>query len=574
MVRPVEIGRDTTQSVVLLPKQRQTHLHIIGPSQSGKTRLIEHLIKQDIQAGHGLCVLDPTGALYKRLAKWCAARGMHRRRKLHFFDPNDDNQIIGFNPLLRQPGDDVSKRVDATVLACARAWGEDPSSTPLLKRCLRSIFTALIEHDLTLMEGLELIMPPATKEEKELNSFLTRVSNPYVQRSWEQFKRMDPRRFEETFGSTNNRLADFLSSERMTRIFGFGAGSLDLRTCMDQGHMLFVNLQPDKISLDNSKLLGTLITNELLQLARGRDNAMAEKRPFYCYVDEAYKYLTDDIEQAIDETRQKGLHYILAHQRLSQLRDAGPNIYGGVMSIRNKVIFGDLEPEDTEVLAEDLFQRDYDENEEVEVLRKPVTVGHEIRRNRQYREGQGTGRAEQAGETKARSLVDASNSAVNLPFDVMGMLTGDLTEGGGVATAKGQSRAINRAITINESKTLTEGWAESLAPLLEERPGAVRSYDEQMKIFAKALKSIPPQTAHLKLRGCSAMLIQIPYVGDPVTHDRRLSGFYQQAGEQSQFTFAMTEVIDRLLRRRGELLRRARAADGEPMLDTPDDFLQ
>jgi len=572
--RAIEIGRLGDESVLLTPQQRRTHLHIIGPSESGKTRVLEHLIHQDILAGHGVCVLDPTGGLYKRLVQWCAARGLHRRRQLHFFDPNSDDQVIGFNPLELRPGEDVAKRVDSMVLACARVWSEDPSSTPLLKRILRAVFTALIEHGQTLVEGIELVMPAATDSDKQLRSFLTSIENPYARRVWGQLNALKTERFEELASSTNNRMADFLMSERMCRIFGYGAGSLDLRQCMDEGHCVFVNLQPKQISTDNSRLLGTLITNELLQLARSRDNAIAVKFPFYAYLDEAYRFLTDDIEQAIDETRQKGLHYILAHQRLSQLSQMGPNIYGGVMSIRNKVVFGDLPNDETHTLANELFQAEYDENAEVEALRKPVTVRHEIRRNLQHRDTHSMGVSDTSAEAEVRSVNQGDSSLFSLPTDQFGVLAGDLVNASNASS--GQGRAVSQAQSqgMNESRGRTDGWAEGAWPVLEERAGGLRSYDEQMHIYARKLRTLPQRTILMKLRGTVPVQIKTAYVGDPITRESRLTPFLEAAAERSSFTVSVNDAEQQLQTRRQELERAAKTEVVDEAPDHPTGFFQ
>ena len=49
--------------VSLTREQRLRHMHIIGTSGTGKTTLLQNLIKQDIEAGEGFAVLDPHGDL-------------------------------------------------------------------------------------------------------------------------------------------------------------------------------------------------------------------------------------------------------------------------------------------------------------------------------------------------------------------------------------------------------------------------------------------------------------------------------------------------------------------------------
>ena len=43
------------------PADRRRHTYIIGKSGSGKTELMKSMVKQDIQEGRGVCVIDPHG---------------------------------------------------------------------------------------------------------------------------------------------------------------------------------------------------------------------------------------------------------------------------------------------------------------------------------------------------------------------------------------------------------------------------------------------------------------------------------------------------------------------------------
>ena len=42
-------------------RSRLEHMHVIGTTGGGKTNLIEHMVRQDILNGRGVCVIDPHG---------------------------------------------------------------------------------------------------------------------------------------------------------------------------------------------------------------------------------------------------------------------------------------------------------------------------------------------------------------------------------------------------------------------------------------------------------------------------------------------------------------------------------
>ncbi len=142
----------------LTEKERARHIHVVGSIGTGKSKLLEHMMRQDIATGRGLCLIDPHGTLAQSLEKWCAIRGLGNVRRIHVIRPGDPHYTPGFNPLRSVKGEALSVRVDAMVAACAQAWGvRDMSDTPRLEKILRATFFALAVRGLTLAEGPALL---------------------------------------------------------------------------------------------------------------------------------------------------------------------------------------------------------------------------------------------------------------------------------------------------------------------------------------------------------------------------------------------------------------------------------
>src|SRR5579872_3547684 len=156
---PLALGTSRRGKVQMLSdEERSRHVHIVGVSGTGKSKLMEMMIRQDILAGRGLCLIDPHGTLADAIVAFCASRGLESARKIHVIEPADAAWAFGFNPLRLDGVTEPAARVDAMVSACAQVWGgEDTASTPLLKKCLRAVFYTLAVRDLTLLEAVELI---------------------------------------------------------------------------------------------------------------------------------------------------------------------------------------------------------------------------------------------------------------------------------------------------------------------------------------------------------------------------------------------------------------------------------
>jgi hypothetical protein len=85
-----------TREVRLTTDQRIRHTHIIGASGTGKSTLLFNLIRQDIEAGQGVGVIDPHGDLIDKILGIIPER---RIKDVVLLNPSDEEFIVGFNIL-------------------------------------------------------------------------------------------------------------------------------------------------------------------------------------------------------------------------------------------------------------------------------------------------------------------------------------------------------------------------------------------------------------------------------------------------------------------------------------------
>ena len=104
-------------------KDRRTHAHIIGSSGTGKSRFLEHLMRQDVRSGQGFCLIDPHGTLYDAMLDWCGHH-VYERTIIPLNLSKPDN-VVGFNPFQHAPGADISVQVDRRMTATMHVWGGD-----------------------------------------------------------------------------------------------------------------------------------------------------------------------------------------------------------------------------------------------------------------------------------------------------------------------------------------------------------------------------------------------------------------------------------------------------------------
>lgn len=381
--RGIVLGRDGRDMPLVLPERaRLEHMHVIGATGSGKSNLLEHMIRQDVLLGRGVCVVDPHGnhpdSLYRSLLVWLAEQGFDKSRVIHLIDPNAATHSIGFNPLDRGDTDTTYSVVaEAMFEAFERMWGdEDGNTKPTIQRVLTATFTALGEQGLTLAEARLLFDPEDSHGIRALVLKKLEDSYAYDEIDWlhriglEKSGRRDFRA--EVIGPIN-RIAKLVRTQAMRAIVGQTQNVIDLRQAMDDGHIILCNLSGGaQVYEQGADLLGRLLTRFLFFHARRRTNP---DRMFVAYLDECHRYLSGDVPNILAEVRKYGVSIVAAHQWLAQLgppddpvREAmckGPNI---------KVVFRIKDPREAAELAEAVIPLDLEMP--VQALVKPTVVGH------------------------------------------------------------------------------------------------------------------------------------------------------------------------------------------------------
>jgi len=80
---------------------RRAHVHIVGKTGTGKSTLLRNLILQDIEAGHGVAIIDPHGDLARSLLDAIPSR---RIQDKVYFDAGDTEFPVAWNLLKCEAG--------------------------------------------------------------------------------------------------------------------------------------------------------------------------------------------------------------------------------------------------------------------------------------------------------------------------------------------------------------------------------------------------------------------------------------------------------------------------------------
>jgi hypothetical protein len=293
----------------------RAHVYIVGKTGTGKSTLLEALIRQDLIARRGCAVFDPHGDLVEEVRLWLPTSG---REDVLYLNVPDADQRFGFNPLADVPplrrSLAASGLVDVLKKIFADSWGVR------LEYILRNAILLLLDQPAATISDI----PRLFHDPQFRRAAAERATNPHVRRFWTtEFEAYPAATFRaQAISPIENKIGAFLVDPFLQRILTAPKSTFDLRRLMDDGQVLLVNLAKGKIGEGPSALFGALLLSAcgLAGLSRA-DLPPAERRDFTIYADEFQTFTTDFISNMMAELRKYGVALVLANQFLDQIED-------------------------------------------------------------------------------------------------------------------------------------------------------------------------------------------------------------------------------------------------------------
>lgn len=327
----------------ILPADRRRHVAIVGKTGMGKTTLLYNLLGSDIRAGRGVALLDPHGDLCESVL---AAVPKARTNEVILFDAADTGHPLSFN-ILHCPRPEQRPLVASGIVSAFKKlygefWG------PRMEHIFRNALLALLETPgSSLLTVLRFLTDVRFRQ-----PIVAKLQDPVVRGFWQQEFASLPVKFQlEAVAPIQNKLGAFISSPLLRNILGQTRNTLDLRTVLDEGRVLLVNLSKGRLGDDVSALLGSFLVTAIQLAAMSRaDVPETERRDFYLYVDEFQNFATESFATVLSEARKYRLALTLANQYLGQLDEqTAQALFGNVGTLVSfQVGAADAEPLATE----------------------------------------------------------------------------------------------------------------------------------------------------------------------------------------------------------------------------------
>lgn len=345
-------------------RDRSRHVYIIGQTGAGKSGMLELFALSDIFYNQGYCIIDPHGDFAINNLRFVPES---RIKDVIYFNPADTAYPVAFNPLEISDPSRKPNVCSEVIGVLKRMFGD--SWGPRLEHILRHTILALLDRpETTLLDISRLLTDKDFR--KETLDYCTDVT---VLQFWKhEFGQWNEKQVNESIAPVLNKVGAFTANPIIRNIIGQPKSSFDVRKIMDEGKILVVNLSKGLIGEDNAGILGAFLVTKVQLAAMSRSDIpdVADRRPFYLYVDEFQNFATDSFAVILSEARKYGLNLTVANQYISQMtesvRDAVFGNVGTTISFR-------VSADDAPILAKQ-FEPVFDQSDLIQMNNRHFVI--------------------------------------------------------------------------------------------------------------------------------------------------------------------------------------------------------
>ncbi len=349
----VSMNATNPKRLSISPRDSLEHCHLIGPTGSGKSTAMLHLILADINAGRSVLVLDPKTDLVNDVLM----RIPEERIDDVVIIDSSDSCPCGFNPLAFKDYGNPSLIADA-VLSVLKEIFSDCWGIYTQDVLTAALLTLVGVEDATLLWLLPLLT-----DENFRRKITSKVKDRMALRPfWEQFEALRDTERKQQISPVLNKLRQLTLRPGLRNVLGQAKPKFSLMDLFYKRKVVLVPLNKGLTGGESARLLGSLIVGLTWTLALSRAGIPAEKRHIVeIYIDELQDYLSlpTDLSDALAQARGLGVGLTLAHQYRDQLPI---NIRSGIdANARNKIVFGlsSKDAKDMAAMAPELTAEDF-----------------------------------------------------------------------------------------------------------------------------------------------------------------------------------------------------------------------
>ena len=322
------VYRGQEREIFMSTDDRRRHMYIIGKTGTGKSEFLKEMILQDIEAGRGVCAIDPHGEFVEDIMQMMPPE---RAEDVIYFNPSDLDRPMGLNIMEAYTEEQQHFVTSAVIGLMYKLY--DPHRTgiigPRFEHAIRNaMLTIMGKPGTTFIEMVRILT-----DQKYVDELLPFVKDPIVRRYWtDQMAQTSDFHKSEVLDYIVSKFGKFITNKTMRNIIGQSESAFNLRKVMDEQKILLCNLSKGILGEEDAKFLGLILVPKVLTAAMSRqDIPMDQRKDFYLYVDEFQNYATEDFAAILAEARKYRLSLIVANQYISQIEEDVKNaVFGNV----------------------------------------------------------------------------------------------------------------------------------------------------------------------------------------------------------------------------------------------------
>ncbi len=339
------IGKTDSRAILkpfgILSRDRLNHTYVVGETGVGKTTFLEGMLLQDIAAGNGCMFIDPHGDAVRAIASRIPES---KRANVTHIDLSDPTLTIGYNPLTRVSAPYRPLVASGLMAVMKKMWAD--AWGVRMEHFLRNTLLALLDQPEAQLPDV----PRMLGDKRFRYAAVRNIENEQVRVFWtKEFLAYPERLVADAIQPIHNKIGAFLSDPRLRRFVCPEGRGLRFREVMDEGKVVLVNLSKGILGEDSASTLGGMLVTAvgLAGLSRA-DTSIANRRPFFLYLDEFQNVTTLAMVEMLSELRKYGVGLVMAHQYLAQLE---PDIRHAVLGNAGTIISFRVGAEDAYVMA-------------------------------------------------------------------------------------------------------------------------------------------------------------------------------------------------------------------------------
>jgi hypothetical protein len=294
---------------------RRRPVWLLSPTGGGKSELIGSMAIQDMEAGHGVIVLDPKGDLATELLQRIPR---HRVGDVIVLDPADDaGPVVGLNPLRPDVAGDSETTVENLVglfkSLYRSSWG--PRTDDVLRAAL---LTLAQTGNATLTEVPPLLLNPDYRRK-----IVGTLDDPIgLESFWGWYNALSDSEQLAVISPVLNKIRSVTMRPRVRAVIGQAVPKVSISEVIRSRKILIISLATGLMGDEAAALMGAIVVADIWNSATARVALPSAERHFVgVYIDEwsRFLHLPTPMATVLAEVRSTGLGLVVANQHADQI---------------------------------------------------------------------------------------------------------------------------------------------------------------------------------------------------------------------------------------------------------------